>query len=111
MGEVPLYILDITSSSMAAGTQGPSQDHSQYRTLMGRPEARTSPPLDGSWSHPKAGLSWPSLPITLDIWRDRATLKVSYRGTSHIRKHPPPRTTTGPYAQGYRRVLGGSVVL
>ena len=31
-----------------------------------------------------------------------------YRGTSLIRKRPPPpRTTIGPYAEAYSRVLGG----
>ena len=31
----------------------------------------------------------------------------AYRGTSLTRKHPPPRTTLGPWAQGDCRDLGG----
>ena len=34
-----------------------------------------------------------------------------YKGTLLIRKRPPPRTTIGPYAQAYCRVLRGGVFL
>ena len=34
-----------------------------------------------------------------------------YRGTSLMRKRPPPRTTIGPWAWAYCRVLGGCVFM
>ena len=38
-----------------------------------------------------------------------ARSRVCYRGTSLIRKRPPPRTTRGPSAWAYCRVLGEGV--
>jgi len=67
-------------------------------------------PIVGPWNLPRTSLRGCEVFVVgvcrVGGWVLSEQSELIHRGTSPIRKHQPPRTTIGPYAQAHCRVLG-----